>query len=111
LPHLRPYAGRAAGAALALLLAAGLVLALGQGLRRLVDEGFAEGAPAQLDRAALAMFAVVAALAAATAARFYLVSWLGERVAGDSGAASSATSSAFRPPSSTRRAPATSCRG
>jgi len=83
LPHLRPYAGRAAGAALALLLAAGLVLALGQGLRRLVDEGFAEGAPAQLDRAALAMFAVVAALAAATAARFYLVSWLGERVAGD----------------------------
>ena len=47
LPHLRPYAGRAAGAALALLLAAGLVLALGQGLRRLVDEGFADGAPGQ----------------------------------------------------------------
>ena len=83
LPHLRPYAARAAGAALALLLAAGLVLALGQGLRRLVDEGFADGAPGQLDRAALSMFAVVAALAAATSARFYLVSWLGERVAAD----------------------------
>ncbi len=83
LPRLRPYAARAAGAALALLLAAGLVLALGQGLRRLVDEGFAGGAPGRLDRAALLMFAVVAALAAATAARFYLVSWLGERVAAD----------------------------
>ena len=83
LPHLRPYAGRAAAAALALLLAAGLVLALGQGLRCLVDEGFADGAPGRLDRAALSMFAVVAALAAATSARFYLVSWLGERVAAD----------------------------
>ncbi|GAA0603918.1 ABC transporter transmembrane domain-containing protein [Craurococcus roseus] len=83
LPHLRPYAARAAGAAVALLLAAGLVLALGQGLRRLVDEGFADGAPGQLDRAALFLFAVVAALAVATSARFYLVSWLGERVAAD----------------------------
>ena len=83
LPHLRPYAARAAAAALALLLAAGLVLALGQGLRRLVDEGFAGGAPDRLDGAALAMFAVVAALGAATSARFYLVSWLGERVAAD----------------------------
>ena len=83
LPYLRPYAARAAGAALALLLAAGLVLALGQGLRRLVDEGFAAGAPGHLDRAALSMFAVVAALAVATSARFYLVSWLGERVAAD----------------------------
>jgi ATP-binding cassette subfamily B protein len=38
---------------------------------------------AHLDRAALAMFVVVAALGGATAARFYLVSWLGERVAAD----------------------------
>ncbi|MBD0271676.1 MAG: ABC transporter, partial [Acetobacteraceae bacterium] len=82
-PRLRPYAAPAAAAALALLLAAGLVLALGQGLRHLVDEGFAQGAPGRLDRAALLMFGVVAALAAATSARFYLVSWLGERVAAD----------------------------
>ncbi|HZH47809.1 MAG TPA: ABC transporter transmembrane domain-containing protein, partial [Roseococcus sp.] len=80
LPFLRPYRGRALAAAAALLLAAGLVLLLGQGLRRLIDEGFAGG---RLDATALAMFAVVAALGFATAARFYLVSWLGERVAGD----------------------------
>ncbi len=83
LPYLRPYAPRVAGASLSLLLAAGLVLALGQGVRRLIDHGFASGSLAQLDRAAVAMVAVVAALAAATFARFTLVSWLGERIAAD----------------------------
>ncbi len=82
LPHLRPYLARALGAGCALLLAAGLTLALGQGLRRLIDEGFAGGA-ASLDNAALFMGAVVALLALATSARYYLVSWLGERVAAD----------------------------
>ena len=38
---------------------------------------------AHLDTAALGVFAVVAALACTTSARFYLVSWLGERVAAD----------------------------
>lgn len=70
-------------ATVALLTAAGLILALGQGIRRLIDHGFASGDAARLDYAALAMFAVVAALAVATGTRFYLVSWLGERVAAD----------------------------
>ena len=83
LPYLRPYRLRTVGATLALIGAAGLVLALGQGIRRLIDRGFAPGSMAHLDRAALGMFAVVAALAVATFARFYLVSWLGERVAAD----------------------------
>ncbi len=65
----------------ALLLAAGLTLTLGQGLRLLIDEGF--GGAGNLDSAALFMGAVVACLAAATSARYYLVSWLGERVAAD----------------------------
>jgi ATP-binding cassette subfamily B protein len=83
LPYLRPYRFRAIGAAAALLLAAGLILTLGQGLRRLIDHGFAGGSMAHLDTAALGVFAVVAALACTTSARFYLVSWLGERVAAD----------------------------
>jgi ATP-binding cassette subfamily B protein len=82
LPHLRPYLPRALGAAAALLIAAGLTLALGQGLKRLIDDGFAGGA-ASLDSAALFMGGVVALLALATSARYYLVSWLGERVAAD----------------------------
>ena len=83
LPFLRPYRVRAAAASCALALAAGLVLALGQGVRRLIDFGFAAGNAGHLNQAALAMAAVVAALAVTTAARYYLVSWLGERVAAD----------------------------
>ncbi len=83
LPYVRAYAWRLAGAALTLMLAAGLVLGLGQGVRRLVDFGFASHDLAQLNHAALAMFVIVAALALTTFGRFYLVSWLGERVASD----------------------------
>ncbi len=83
LGYLRPYAWRVLGATVALLVAAGMVLGLGQGLRQLIDHGFGMASPAELDRAALLMFAVVAVLAGATFCRFYLVSWLGERVAAD----------------------------
>jgi ATP-binding cassette subfamily B protein len=83
IPYLRPYRLRTLGATAALLTAAALVLTLGQGLRRLIDIGFATGDTSHLDHAALAMVAIVAALACATCARFYLVSWLGERVAAD----------------------------
>jgi len=81
--YLRPYKAQVAGAALALLVAAGTVLALGFGLRRLVDEGFAEGNAALLDQAVLVLAAVVVVLAAASYARFYLVTKLGERVVAD----------------------------
>jgi ATP-binding cassette subfamily B protein len=79
----RSYWLRATGALLALTVAAGTVLALGFGLRRLVDQGFASGDAALLDRAVVALFAVVLILAASSYARFYLVSWLGERVVAD----------------------------
>ena len=84
LPFLRPYRGRVALATVALLGSSILLLALGQGVRRLIDNGFAASTGgAGLDRAALGVFAVVALLAVATTGRFYLMSWLGERVAGD----------------------------
>jgi ATP-binding cassette subfamily B protein len=82
LPQLRPYLPRAIGAGIALLLAAAMTLAIGQGLKGLIDNGFGEGAEG-LDSAALAMGGIVAVLATATSARYYLVSWLGERVAAD----------------------------
>jgi len=83
IPFLRPYRARVLGALLALLTAGSLVLLLGQGVRRLIDHGFAAGEMTRLNEAAVAVAAVVAALAVATGCRFYLVSWLGERVAGD----------------------------
>ena len=83
LPFLRPYLPQVVAAAVALLVASGLLLGLGQGLRLLIDDGFGSADAGGLDRAALVMFAVVAGLGVATSVRFYLVSWLGERVAGD----------------------------
>ena len=83
MPFLRPYVGRTIGAALMLALSAGLVLLLGQGVRGLIDRGFASGDGSHLNAAALAMFGVVVALAISTAARFYLLSWLGERLGAD----------------------------
>ena len=79
----RPYRGRALATLLALCVASGTVLGLGFGLRVLVDEGFTSGDGAPLDRAVLVLFGVTLVLACATYARFYLVSWLGERVAAD----------------------------
>lgn len=83
LTYVRPYRLPIAGAALALIVAAGTVLALGAGLRHLVDQGFVSGNAALLDQAVLVLMAVVGVLALATYARFYLVSWLGERVVAD----------------------------
>jgi ATP-binding cassette subfamily B protein len=83
LPYLRPYLWQVAGATAALLIASGLVLGIGQGLRHLIDSGFGSHSGGALNRAALAMFGVVAALALATSARFSLISWLGERCGAD----------------------------
>jgi ATP-binding cassette subfamily B protein len=83
LGYLRPYRLIAAGAGLALVIAASTVLALGAGLRHLVDEGFVSGDADLLDQAVLALLGVVALMAAATYARFSLVTWLGEQVVGD----------------------------
>jgi ATP-binding cassette, subfamily B, bacterial len=80
---LRPYRRRVFIAAIALIIAAAAMLAVGQGLRAVIDKGFSAGDPAWLDRALAAMFGVIALLAAATYLRFYNVSWLGERVTAD----------------------------
>jgi ATP-binding cassette, subfamily B, bacterial len=49
----------------------------------LVDHGFAAGDAGLLDRALLVMLGVIALMAGATYSRFYLVSWIGERVVAD----------------------------
>ena len=82
-PYVARYRWPAAGATVALLSSAALVLLLGQGLRRLIDGGFASGSPARLNALAAAMAAIIALLAVATASRFALVTWLGERIGAD----------------------------
>jgi ATP-binding cassette subfamily B protein len=83
LPYLSAYRWRVGGAAIALVVSVMLVLGVGQGLRGLVDKGFASGDSSHLNTTALAMFGIVAALAFVTSGRFYLVTWLGERVGSD----------------------------
>lgn len=80
---LLPYRNRLLLAAGALLLASSSVLGLGQGLRVVIDEGFMAADAAALGRVLLLMLAVVAVLATASALRYYLVSWIGERLAAD----------------------------
>lgn len=82
-PFLRPYRLQMAGATLALIVAAGTVLGLGQGLRALVDRGFAAGNADLLNQALLVLMVVILLLGLSTFGRFYLVSWIGERVVGD----------------------------
>ncbi|MDF2096837.1 ABC transporter transmembrane domain-containing protein [Aquibaculum arenosum] len=79
----RPYKLQVAGAMVALVIAAGTLLAIGTGLRGLVDEGFAAGDTGRLDRAVLGLFGVVVVLALASYGRYYLVTWIGERVIAD----------------------------
>ena len=80
---LAPYKLRLFFAAVALVLAAGGMLLLGQGLRLVVDKGFASSDPHWLNMALIGTLGVVTVLALASATRFYLVSWIGERLAAD----------------------------
>lgn len=80
---LSPYRLYVLGAMLALTVAAGTVLTIGQGVRRLVDDGFAAGNVELLNQSLVALLIIVVVLAASTYARFFFVSWLGERVVAD----------------------------
>lgn len=83
LRYIAPYRWQVVVAMLALFFTAAITLSLGQGLRLLVDQGFATRSPELLNQS-VAFFAVlVLALATGTFARFYLVSWIGERVVAD----------------------------
>ena len=88
LPFLRPYRGRIAIALLFLILAAVATLAFPLALRTLIDAGM--GSEAERSAQALALrgrfmtlFGVAVALGVFSAARFYMVSWLGERITAD----------------------------
>jgi ATP-binding cassette subfamily B protein len=87
LPFLRPYRAQIALAGVFLVMAALATLAFPLALRSLIDGGLV-----QSDKGAqvmglrdhfAALFGVAVALGVFSAARFYMVSWLGERVTAD----------------------------
>jgi len=91
LPFLRPYRRQFLFAGIALLVAAGATLAIPAAFKQMIDHGFGAASinrggaasAASVNTTFLALFGVAAILAVATAARYYTVSWLGERVTAD----------------------------
>jgi len=77
------YKGTLIAAGIALIFTAGVTLAMGQGVRILIDEGFVAGSRQQLNNAALLIIGIAILMSIGTYCRFYLVSWLGERVSAD----------------------------
>ncbi len=86
-PFVRPYRLRIALAAVFLVLAAAMTLVFPAALKTLIDQGLVASDPGERVLALrghfFALFAVGAALGVFSAARFYMVSWLGERVTAD----------------------------
>jgi ATP-binding cassette subfamily B protein len=87
LPFLRPYRGRIVLAVVFLVLAAASTLVFPVALRGLIDEGFVASDTGSrvmaLREHFVALFGVGVALGLFSALRFYMVSWLGERVVAD----------------------------
>jgi ATP-binding cassette, subfamily B, bacterial len=87
LPFLKPYRGRIGVALVFLVLAALATLAFPLALRSLIDGGLVQASPGEqllsLRSHFAALFGVAVALGVFSAARFYMVSWLGERVTAD----------------------------
>ncbi|TMP02143.1 ABC transporter ATP-binding protein [Pseudoalteromonas sp. S3178] len=80
---IKPYKWMVVAALAALLVTAGVNLSLGQGVKFVIDHGFIAGSQAQLQQAVLVLIGLISLLAVGTFSRFYLMSWIGERVSND----------------------------
>jgi len=80
---LRPYGGRIGIFLFALVFTAVITLSIGQGVRLVIDQGFSQQSQQHLNTAILFILLVSGLMAAGTYVRFYLISWLGERVSAD----------------------------
>ncbi len=80
---LLPYKWVVAAALFALVLTAGINLSLGQGLKQVIDQGFIAGSMEQLRGSVFLLISLIALMAVGIFCRFYLMSWLGERVSSD----------------------------
>ncbi|WP_258363789.1 ABC transporter transmembrane domain-containing protein [Nitrosomonas ureae] len=78
-----PYKHQVIYSLLALLFTATITLSIGQGIRLLIDQGFATQSKDLLSQYVAIFLLLVIALAAGTFTRYYWVTWLGERVIAD----------------------------
>src|ERR1700748_3419532 len=82
-PYVARYRGRVALALVSLTVAAITTLVVPIAVRRMIDFGFTPEGIAMINSYFSVMIAVVAVLALASAARFYLVMTIGERIVAD----------------------------
>jgi ATP-binding cassette subfamily B protein len=83
-PFVAPYKRRLTLAFIFLVVSAASTLVVPAAFKQLIDHGFSQGHDnSSVNAYFLGLFAVAVVLAIATAARFYMVSWLGERVVTD----------------------------
>ncbi|HET7732061.1 MAG TPA: ABC transporter transmembrane domain-containing protein [Usitatibacter sp.] len=80
---LLPYRGRIAVAGVAIVASAAMVLVIGQGLKLVIDEGFARGQEHLLDRTLAFLAALILLLGVLTWFRVYNVYWIGARFTAD----------------------------
>ena len=81
--YLFVYKKELVAASIALTFTAAVTLSIGYGVRILIDDGFAAGSSDQLINATVFIIIIALLMSLGTFARFYLVSWLGERVSAD----------------------------
>lgn len=82
-PFVRPYWRRIAVAMAGLAVAAASVLAIGEGLKRVIDQGLAAGSSAELDRILVVMVALALAQGIGIYVRFANIAWVNNRVVND----------------------------
>ena len=82
-PFVRPYWRRIALAMLGLAVAAAAVLAIGEGLKRVIDQGFAAGSSAEIDKILVVMVALALAQGIGIYVRFSNIAWVNNRVVND----------------------------
>ncbi len=82
-PFLVPYRRQLLLAGIALLLAAAATLVLPMSVRGVIDHGFSQEDAGRIGQYFLALMGIAGFMGLASAARFYFVTWIGERVVAD----------------------------
>ena len=82
-PYLVRHPAQLAGAAVALVVSAMAMLTIPMAVRRMIDHGFGAHDGTMINQYFTMMIVIGLVLAVASASRFYLVNWIGERVVAD----------------------------
>jgi len=83
LPFIKPYKKQLLIAIFSLVLAASATLAVPFCFREIINLGFSSSSSSQINSTFINLFLIACAVAFSTSLRFYMVSWLGERVTSD----------------------------